>query len=69
MVPSGQLLLDDPRESLGPEDVLATLAELASLAPLGSLGPLGSLAALFEDAADAPPEACAIDMVVNAGIV
>lgn len=44
-------------------------AELGAEASLASLGSLGELAELFEDAADPPSEACAIDIVVNAGAV
>jgi hypothetical protein len=62
-------------ESLGPEDmlgVLGLLGELGLLGPLGSLGALGllgALAGLLEEGAEAPSEACAIDIVVNAGTV
>lgn len=62
LVPASQPLAPDAAL-----DELELLAMLGSLALLGSLGSLGELAALFADAADPPSEACAIDIVVNAG--
>lgn len=62
-------------QSVGPDATLTELEPLdaplepleAPLASLGSLGSLGELAELFEEAAEPPSEACAIDRVVKAG--
>lgn len=64
LVPGSQpLALDERLASLVP------LAALTSLASLASLVSLGELAALSADAAEPPSDACAIDIVVNAGMV
>ncbi|MFO8125573.1 hypothetical protein [Yoonia sp.] len=65
LVPASQPLAPDA--ALDELELLAMLGSLALLGSLGSLGSLGELAALFADAADPPSEACAIDIVVNAG--
>lgn len=52
---------------LAVDAVLASLGSLGSLGELTELGELGELGELAEDAAEPPSEACAIDMVVNAG--
>jgi hypothetical protein len=58
-----------PDATLVELDELDELDELVPLASLGSLGSLGELAALLADAAEPPSDACAIDIVVNAGMV
>jgi len=69
--PSGQSRArDGPLDALTWLGVLAALVSLGVLGSLGALASLGSLcalAALVAEAAEAPPDACAIDIVVNAG--
>ncbi|KQI72914.1 hypothetical protein AN191_03080 [Loktanella sp. 5RATIMAR09] len=67
--------LDGPLCALGVLAVLGLLGPLGSLGVLGALGSLGALcslgalAGLLADGAEAPSEACAIDIVVKAGTV
>ena len=54
-------------QSLGPDATLASLMSLGSLGELTELMELIEEAELSDDAAEPPSDACAIDMVVNAG--
>ena len=54
-------------QSLGPDATLASLMSLGSLGELTELMELIEEAELSDEAAEPPSDACAIDIVVNAG--